>query len=83
MLHAESMVELSGHSPLRSQMLFNAGISGLNNAGRSNNVIRRSIWLVIFVVGVAFTLFSTISVMLDMSKYPVDTTVTRTMLDNV
>ena len=64
-------------------MLFNAGISGLNNAGRSNNVIRRSVWLVIFVVGVAFTLFSTISVMLDMSKYPVDTTVTRTMLDNV
>ena len=64
-------------------MLSNVGISGLNNAGRSNNAIRRSIWLVIFVVGVAFTSFSTFSVMLDMSKYPVDTTVTRTMLDNV
>ena len=63
--------------------LMNVGISGLNNAGRTSNSIRRFIWVVIFVVGVAFTLYSTIVVVLDMLQYPVDTTVTRTKQDYV
>ena len=70
-------------SEISNGIHFNIGISGLNNAGRTRNVVRRFIWLVIFLVGLAFTLFSTIVVVLDMLEYPVDTTVTRTMQNYV
>ena len=54
------------------------GISGLNNAGRSNNGIRRIVWMVIFLVGLAGTLHSVIVVVEEILEYPVDTTVTIT-----
>ena len=54
------------------------GISGLNNAGRSNNGIRRIVWMVIFLVGMAGTLHSVYVVVKEIMEYPVDTTVTIT-----
>ena len=54
------------------------GIAGLNNAGRSQQWLRRFIWMVIFLVGLAGTLHSTYVVVEDMLSYPVDTTVTIT-----
>ena len=54
------------------------GISGLNNAGRSNNGFRRIVWMVIFLVGLAGTLHSVIVVVEEILEYPVDTTVTIT-----
>ena len=51
------------------------GISGLNNAGRSNDGFRRFAWMVIFLVGLAGTLHSVIVVVQEILAYPVDTTV--------
>ena len=63
----------------RSQMESTLkGIAGLNNAGRSQEWLRRFIWMVIFLVGLAGTLHSTYVVVEDMLSYPVDTTVTIT-----
>lgn len=59
------------------------GITGLNNAGRSKQWIRRVIWMVIFLGGLAGTLHSTYVVVQDMLDYPVDTTVTITTQESV
>lgn len=59
------------------------GIAGLNNAGRSQQWIRRFIWMVIFLAGLAGTLHSTYVVVQDMLEYPVDTTVTITTQEYV
>ena len=57
------------------------GISGLNNAARAKEGIRRLVWVLIFIMGFAGTLHSVIVVVQDMLEYPVDTTVTVTTED--
>ena len=52
------------------------GIAGLNNAGHSNNGIRRLVWMIIFFAGLAGTLHSVIVVVKEIFEFPVDTTIT-------
>ena len=52
------------------------GIAGLNNAGHSNNGIRRFVWMIIFFAGLVGTLHSVIVVVKEIIEFPVDTTIT-------
>ena len=63
---------------LFKNLKFIKGIAGLNNAGRSNEGLRRLVWMLIFLIGLIGTLHSVFVVVQDMNQYPVDTTVTVT-----
>ena len=52
------------------------GIAGLNNAGHSNNGIRRLVWMIIFFAGLVGTMHSVIVVVKEIIEFPVDTTIT-------
>ena len=58
-------------------------ISGVSNAGKArSSLVRRLLWIWIFVAGVGFTAWSLSQVIQDYYTYPVVTTVTFENNDN-
>ena len=52
-------------------------IGALGNAGKARkSPLRRLIWIILFLVGLALTAFSLAAVLMDILTYPVDTSVT-------